>query len=915
MSNDTSTPAPDPRQSDSPTWWETRAGLLTSLGLLALTFGMLILAGLSDAGVWEPWESRQLLVASEYSTRSEWDSSVIEADPEAPGYNWAVPTLGQQPEPASLLSTWLVSSSLPAPDANARAVVGALERNARLPTALLLLLCVALGYATIRQRFGTLAATLSGVAFLSLPAIYLGAHNLATPTLSVATTALAILGFWQLHDQPRGSKKAWLWAAVFGAGLILTFIDLRLTGLAYVLCTLTSVGLVQAATGDDAHKPPRAQLGVGVLVIVLPIAYRLLLWPAGELLPHEDQLWTVTLIASFLIGSLIIARRSPTGRALTSIPGLLALTATAIVSFVVLNAYADVNPTLLKNGIVHGPIPALTYGLGSMIPSDSLAQKQLHFDLWSRQIGFGAFPWIALAPMTLAYLGRSREGSNDASTDQRGFEHLLLVWLFVCAFILSLTSSYGHYFFVAYFPLAAGIGITLADTKFWDKVASNRPFLLQLAGFFAVAIIMMLGKDLERYPHRFIELYAQLPNKLELPEGFAWGSTYKPMKYIMAAASAASFFAAASFAWLGLRDLRALPGHLKKWRAKETPLVPPLPDERSSMQLRLDAREDLYKEGGIGQVIAKLESAQTRALLLAAVFALFGALTLFSYWPRAAREFSPRHIMDTYLEHSTDEQQLYSYLLANRDDSLYLRDLEALPNKSAYLDAFGEEDALFAIVPRKRLAQVNFDTRTRYKQNAHVLDARSKQYVLISNKLPAGVEDQNFISNYIVDAPADSSALPAQIQHPVEFTDANKKTTRARFDDKLELLGYSLDKKGSQRGDDAPLYRPGGEIELTLYFKVISRVPSSQKVFVHIDTSGNRVHGDHYPANGEFPTNYWMPGDIIKDTHTIKIDDYAKFGTYSINFGFYIGKKRMKITPASAHKGDRTSIGELRIGR
>ena len=99
-----------------------------------------------------------------------------------------------------------------------------------------------------------------------------------------------------------------------------------------------------------------------------------------------------------------------------------------------------------------------------------------------------------------------------------------------------------------------------------------------------------------------------------------------------------------------------------------------------------------------------------------------------------------------------------------------------------------------------------------------------------------------------------------------------------------------------------------------MYFRSLARVPGNQQLFVHIDTRGNRLHGDHYPLGGDLPTNYWVPGDVIEDTHTIPVDNYTARGRYTINFGFYMGKKRMDAAPDKAHGGrNRVTIGELQV--
>jgi hypothetical protein len=303
----------------------------------------------------------------------------------------------------------------------------------------------------------------------------------------------------------------------------------------------------------------------------------------------------------------------------------------------------------------------------------------------------------------------------------------------------------------------------------------------------------------------------------------------------------------------------------------------------------------------------------TRAIAVSGVFVVFAIMTIFSYIPEATYHFSQRHIFETYLQSSAPTEPLLGYQIPKNKNSLYLRDISMIKSSRELVEAMGKDDRLYSVIPRDKLAQVNMTVREKLKRNVNVLNAESSKLVLISNQIEAGEEDKNFIAARILDP---SDTLPTEIQHPVTFPNDADEQVHATFDGQLELLGYSLNKEGAKDGGKAPLYRWGDTIELTLYFRVKARVPGNQQFFVHIDTAGNRLHGDHFPLNGDFPTNTWLPGDIIKDTHEIPVESYSKTGNYNLSFGFYIGSNRMKIAPPKAHrKDDRTTIGSIRVSR
>ncbi len=215
----------------------------------------------------------------------------------------------------------------------------------------------------------------------------------------------------------------------------------------------------------------------------------------------------------------------------------------------------------------------------------------------------------------------------------------------------------------------------------------------------------------------------------------------------------------------------------------------------------------------------------------------------------------------------------------------------------------GADERFFAVIPRDRLAAVNYEVRKRYKRDIHVLNARSSRLLLLSNKIQEGTKDQNHVARAIVDPAKDGP------QYDVLFDDGKGGKAHATFDGQLELLGHSL----NQPKSDLATFRRGKDLERTLFFKVLKRVPGSKKIFVHIDTRGNRLHGDHDPVAGAFPTNYWLPGDVIKDTHKINVGSYSALGTYTIHMGLFQGSARMKVLPPKSLRDNRLPIGKIKV--
>jgi hypothetical protein len=106
-------------------------------------------------------------------------------------------------------------------------------------------------------------------------------------------------------------------------------------------------------------------------------------------------------------------------------------------------------------------------------------------------------------------------------------------------------------------------------------------------------------------------------------------------------------------------------------------------------------------------------------------------------------------------------------------------------------------------------------------------------------------------------AQVDRAALRDVMQPPP--SDASP--VGALFGNAAELLAYKL---------EPPALVPGQRSKLTLYWRC--RAPlDAWHIFVHLDDSGGsgeRIHAEHDPAGGRFPTDAWKAGDLIADSFT-----------------------------------------------
>jgi hypothetical protein len=118
----------------------------------------------------------------------------------------------------------------------------------------------------------------------------------------------------------------------------------------------------------------------------------------------------------------------------------------------------------------------------------------------------------------------------------------------------------------------------------------------------------------------------------------------------------------------------------------------------------------------------------------------------------------------------------------------------------------------------------------------------------------------------------------------------------------VRLLGYDLECK-----------RGGAACHLTLYWQAQVRPEASFTVFAQlIDSTGQvRAQVDSVPLNGGYPTQWWLPGEIVADSITLELPDEADSqGAYRLITGMYDSAtgNRLPVAGSGADYVDLTAI-------
>lgn len=205
---------------------------------------------------------------------------------------------------------------------------------------------------------------------------------------------------------------------------------------------------------------------------------------------------------------------------------------------------------------------------------------------------------------------------------------------------------------------------------------------------------------------------------------------------------------------------------------------------------------------------------------------------------------------------------------------------EMVTSRDQVVTAIGRENRVFAIAPQGELCQLH---REIGGKPYFVLDDRNVRSLLLSNRVTGAV---------------DKNPLRTTILHEEPKSIPIKPKGKVIFDGRIELLGWSIDKRISR----------GKKLTVKLFFKILQPVGANWRVLLHFD-GGLRFNGDHEPINGRCQTSTWQPGDFIVDTYTLTAGG-GTFppGPYEVWTGFFTGTnpnwKNMAVSEAPAEMRD-----------
>jgi hypothetical protein len=692
-------------------------------------------------------------------------------------------------------------------------IFGAHELGARLPIALCGLAALMAVYWAGTQLLRPRAALLATLALGTMPLFVLEARQLASDAPLIACLALSLGALGRLAWPPDGRRRlldiglalAGLGLGAFAGGALLGF---ALPVLAMIAALLVGWGLratdPQAATAVEDGTGPLSASGVGPDV---PAAAAL---GPSALRPGARSAW--------ILAGLGIA-------ALAVVPAALIHLASGKYSFLL--------GGVPRSNVVHT------------------------FDHLVRELGFGLFPWSAVAIFALARPLIRLDGEGTSTNSRLAFVELYLLLFAGFGFALSSTLNIlaGDARYVALPAIALAVGALLDEA-----LEGIRPE--PVTGLLMATGTMLIARDFFLAPEELASVAVN--DKVKWPSAVAVGDLF------LAVGLVAGFGVYAGLAA----------------RARAMGRVP-TPDLSSARPVRRVFDRLVVDAGRFGLQIA---------IGCAVVFAFYLAQGLV---PRLSTHLSFKPVLESYGKFARPGEKIGKYRVEGHGSSFYSKQtMVELTTQQRVVEFLRDPERVFAMVAADELASLDA-TCKQAGVPYFVLDASSSRFLLMTNKLEPGQADQNPLAKNVWVPPAATpdAKPPWTWRVPVSAT----------FADVFELVGADF---------PATVRRPG-KIPLDLIFRVKGKSPGSYKIFVHYDgPAAPRLIGDHDPLGRTFGTSFWLQGEYVRDHHETEVPLMTTpAGTYTVFVGFWPGGegKRLKVTAGPNDGVDRVRLGTIEI--
>ncbi len=286
----------------------------------------------------------------------------------------------------------------------------------------------------------------------------------------------------------------------------------------------------------------------------------------------------------------------------------------------------------------------------------------------------------------------------------------------------------------------------------------------------------------------------------------------------------------------------------------------------------------------------------SRATVAACSVAASGAVFSLGYYPKLAAQISPKEVFDAYRKHAKPGESLGIVGVGTGAAAYYAgRNVPAFDNANAAFNWLTDgTERRWLVLRSADLPQLNSLHRALPSApgNVPVLDARSSEIMLLSNRLEAGEKNENPFSSWVLD----------QAPNPRVRMDAN-------LAGQLDVIGWEVTDLEGRPVDSVV---PQKQFQFRTYYKVVAAISGNWETFIHIDGFQRRFNGDHQTLENKYAFHLWRVGDYMVDVYPFSLEPNFTPGDYEVFFGLFIGSRRLEVK-RGRHNDNRLEAGRLRV--
>ncbi|HTM43607.1 MAG TPA: glycosyltransferase family 39 protein [Polyangiaceae bacterium] len=749
-------------------------------------------------------------------------------------------------------------------------VFGLHDWSGRLPLALWGLLGIIATYVLVRRLLDRAAAPFAVLMLASCPLYFLQARTMLGDIVSMAALAIACTGFGLalFDDRLKQGSRGW-WAAVFiGALGVVSGFGCRgvFFGVALPTLSVAAVALVQAPLNPGQWRTARGFLAFSCAAVGMGALY---LGLRALLNASADDY-------SMILGSEVAhLRKLPTHDSVLHALGHGMLPWSALIPFAL-------------GTVVHTPplADALQWKRESALRSLVLvvgALALLAHGLLAPLIGELPFSGVFAFACAVAILARDLERGHRASL-ATGVGALAMLVLLVVDF--------------RQFPEKGFSAFVVGDVKMPASFTDLGKRYLEFGALAAVlgCFVGFWEKDVTVLPRnpgtRFWQFsYWRSQFKLEIEDYKGWP------KLLEAALHGNPLYTVVPVELLLI--VAAVDTHLQRFHLLPQTWVARVPKPvltygwAGFLGLLLIPTLMVFARDMVRFALRFVPT--SRATIAVLAFAGFGFALSLGYYPALAAQISPRDVFEAYRRSAVGGDELGLIGASSGAAAYYTGNNTQVfdtVNKAGEWLLAGGAKRRYLVVNSPDLARLNAEYRSKISppHNVPVIDARSSEILLVSNRLGSG-PNQNPLNSIVLEqrpSPAHSAVCS--------------------FEDQIDCLGWEV---ATKDGKPVDVLSTGVPYLLRFYFQVHAKVTGSWKTFVHLDGT-ERINLDHDTAQGKYPFNLWSPGDYILDEYEFTVPRGQVVGKYGVYFGLFEGSQRKNVTKGN-QTDNRVNLGDIEV--